>query len=123
MDAFPILLFWMLAAVGIFGHRSILIYLFFATMPFGSFAVIPTQLTAGLTLTPAPIVACLLVARTFINARSLRFAASALFAPRGLMLLLLFWLVAVTVTMLMPRVFADVVEVTPMKMLLFMHKE
>lgn len=123
MDAFPILLFWALATIGFFGRRSLLIYLFFATMPFGSFAVIPTQITAGLTLTPAPIIACLLVARTFLTGRSLRFALSAVCAPKGLMMLFLFWVVAVAVTMLMPRVFADMVEVTPMKMLLFMHKE
>jgi hypothetical protein len=123
MDYIPIAIFWGLALIGLFGKRSILIYLFFATMPFGSFAAIPPGLTAGLTLTPTPIIAALLFGRTFMDAKAVRFAVSALCAPRGLLLLTLFWVVAVAVTLLMPRVFADVVMVTPMKMTGLFHTE
>ena len=123
MDYIPIAIFWVLALVGLFGRRSILIYLFFATMPFGSFAAIPPGLTAGLTLTPTPIIACFLFMRTFMDGKAVRFAVSALCAPRGLLLLTLFWGVAVAVTLLMPRVFADAVIVTPMKMTSFFQVE
>lgn len=123
MDYIPIAIFWVLALAGMFGKRSILIYLFFATMPFGSFAAIPPGLTAGLTLTPTPIVACLLFARTFMDGKAARFAFAALCAPRGLLVLTLFWVVAVAVTLLMPRVFADSIMVTPMKMTAYFHVE
>ncbi len=123
MDYIPIAIFWILALIGLFGKRSILIYLFFATMPFGSFAAIPPALTAGLTLTPTPIIAGLLFGRTFLDGKAVRFAIAALCAPRGLMLLALFWVVAICVTLLMPRVFAGSVMVTPMKMTSFFHAE
>ena len=64
MDYIPIAIFWGLALIGLFGKRSLLIYLFFATMPFGSFAVFPTTMTMGLTFTPTPIVACILFLRS-----------------------------------------------------------
>jgi len=119
MDFIPIALFWGLALIGLFGNRSLLIYLFFATMPFGSFAVFPTTMTMGLTFTPTPIVACILFLRTFINGRALKFGLSALFAPRGLLLLTAFWAVAVLVTIFSPRFFAGHVIVVPMKVTRF----
>ena len=65
MDLIPVALFWGLAIWAFFGRSRRLLYLFFATMPFGSFAVIPTAMTGGFTLTATPIVAALLVARQF----------------------------------------------------------
>jgi hypothetical protein len=115
MDFIPIAIFWALALVGFFGKRSLLVYLFFATMPFGSFAVIPPTMTMGLTLTPTPIIACVLCLRTFFSGKAVRFAGDAMSSPRGLLLLTLFWVVAVGVTLLMPRFFAGDIMVIPMK--------
>jgi len=123
MDYVPIAIFWGLALIGLFGNRSLLIYLFFATMPFGSFAVFPTNLTMGLTLTPTPIVACILFLRTFLTAKAIRFGVSALFAPRGLLLLTLFWGIAILVTMFSPRFFAGHVIVVPMKLTRYFQSE
>ena len=63
MTAIPIVLFWTLALHGLFSRKPMLVYLFFATMPVGAFAVIPTSLTGGLTFTPTPVIALLLIAR------------------------------------------------------------
>lgn len=123
MDYIPIAIFWGLAVIGLFGNRSLLIYLFFATMPFGSFAVFPTTMTMGLTFTPTPIVACLLFLRTFLTGRAIKFGLSALFAPRGLVLLTLFWAVAVLVTIFSPRFFAGSVIIVPMKLTRYLQSE
>jgi hypothetical protein len=123
MDYIPIAIFWGLALIGLFGNRSILIYLFFVTMPFGSFAVFPTTMTMGLTFTPTPIVACILFLRTFLTGRAIKFGVSAIFAPRGLVLLTLFWAVAVLVTIFSPRFFAGSITIVPMKVTRFFQSE
>ncbi len=121
MDYIPIAIFWGLALIGLFGNRSLLIYLFFATMPFGSFAVFPTTMTMGLTFTPTPIVACILFLRTFLTGRAIKFGISALFSPRGLVLLTAFWAVAVLVTIFSPRFFAGKITVVPMKVTAYLQ--
>ena len=123
MDYIPIAIFWGLVLMGLFGNRSILIYLFFVTMPFGAFAVFPTAMTMGLTLTPAPIVACILFLRTFLTGKAIKFGVSAVFAPRGLALLTLFWAVAVLVTIFSPRFFAGSITIVPMKVTRFFQSE
>ena len=123
MDFIPIAIFWGLALMGLFGNRSILIYLFFATMPFGSFAVFPTTMTMGLTFTPTPIVACILFLRTFLTGRAIKFGISAILAPRGLVLLTLFWAIAVLVTIFSPRFFAGSIIIVPMKVTRFFQSE
>ncbi len=123
MDFIPIAIFWGLALMGLFGNRSILIYLFFATMPFGSFAVFPTAMTMGLTFTPTPIVACILFLRTFLTGRAVKFGVSAILAPRGLLLLTLFWAIAVLVTIFSPRFFVGAITIVPMKVTRFFQSE
>ncbi|MCR6660094.1 MAG: hypothetical protein NVV72_12415 [Asticcacaulis sp.] len=123
MDFIPIAIFWGLALMGLFGNRSILIYLFFATMPFGSFAVFPPSMTMGLTLTPTPIVACILFLRTFMTGKAVKFGTSAILSPRGLLLLTLFWAVAVLVTIFSPRFFAGAITIVPMKVTRFFQSE
>ena len=115
MELIPVGIFWSVALWALFQKKQVLIYLFFASMPFGSFAAIPTELTAGLTLTPTPIVALLLIARELGNARGLTKALDAALKSSGLLLLFLFWLVAAIVTLFMPRFFAGQVEVVPVR--------
>lgn len=115
MELIPVGIFWSIAFWALFQQRQVLMYLFFASMPFGSFAAIPTELTAGLTLTPTPIVALLLIGRELGTVRGLTKALDGALKPSGLLLLFLFWLVAGIATAFMPRFFAGVVEVVPVR--------
>ncbi|UST55894.1 hypothetical protein NF681_19315 (plasmid) [Comamonadaceae bacterium OTU4NAUVB1] len=111
MEAVPIAVFWILVAWVSLRHRQALLPLFFASLPFGSLAVIPTSLTAGLTLTPAPIVALLVIARQLGRKGGLARAVDAALTPSVALLLLAFWIVASVTTLFMPRFFAGEVVV------------
>jgi len=115
MEAIPIALFWSIALWCMFQRKHALLYLFFASMPFGSFAVIPTQITGGLTLTPTPIVAVLLIARHVLGAGGLTWTVDAALKASGLLTLFLFWVVAGVTTLFMPRFFAGAVTIVPVR--------
>ena len=115
MEAIPIAVFWSAAVWTLFRRKQALLYLFFASMSFGSFAAIPTEVTGGLTLTPTPIVAMLLIARQLGSARGMAQAFDAAMKRSGLLLLFLFWLVACVVTVFMPRFFANMVQIVPVR--------
>lgn len=115
MEAIPIGLFWSIAIWAVFKRNHALIYLFFATMPFGSFAALPTAITGGLTLTPTPIVGLLMIAKELTSAGGMRNAVAEALKPSGTLLLFLFWLVACIATVFMPRFFAGQVEVVPVR--------
>jgi len=115
MDLIPIAIFWGLAIWAFFGRSRRLLYLFFATVPFGSFAAIPTALTGGFTLTPTPLVAVLLVVRQFCSKDELVQGLSLALRPSRMLLLLLFWLLAIVTTLAMPRLFRGQVTVVPVK--------
>lgn len=107
MTLVPIAIFWLLAIWGVFSSRPVLFYLFFATMAFGSTAVIPTQLTAGLTFTGTPIVMLLLTARAYLSRDGLQFFLTSALRVNRMGLLFLFWLVAILTTIFMPKIFAN----------------
>lgn len=115
MNAVPIILFWMLATWGMVSRGPVLIYLYFMTMPFGAFATLPTAITGGLTLTPTPIVALLIIARAFVNRRGPSTFLTLAVLPDRLLLLFLFWIAAGIATIFMPRLFAGSVMVVPMR--------
>lgn len=115
MEAIPIAVFWGISFWAVWQRRHVLMYLFFATMPFGSFAALPTSVTGGLTLTPAPIVALIFIVRELSGSRGVRGAVAAALKPSGLLLLFLFWLVACVVTVFSPRFFAGQIEVVPVR--------
>ncbi len=115
MDAIPILIFWSLAFWGFFSRRPVMIYLFFGSMSFGAFAVVPPTLTAGLTFTPTPMLALLVILRYLGNRRSIEEALALALRPSHLLLLTLFWLTAVITTIFMPRLFAGSVSIVPMQ--------
>ncbi|MCT2398710.1 hypothetical protein [Novosphingobium mangrovi (ex Huang et al. 2023)] len=115
MNMVPIALFWTLAIWGLLSRKPVLLYLFFASMPIGAFAVIPTALTGGLTFTATPIVALLLIARTFADRSGPSAFLSLAVLPGRLMLLTLFWLVAAIATAFMPRLFEGAVMVVPIR--------
>lgn len=115
MEAIPIGVFWFIAAWAVFKKPSAMIYLFFASMPFGSFAVVPTGFTGGLTLTPGPVIAILLIGKELSAPNRIRDAVSSLLDPFRLLPLSLFWIIAAVVTAFMPRFFAGQIEVIPVR--------
>lgn len=116
MEAIPIAVFWCIALWALFKRREhALLYLFFASMPFGSFAAIPTMVTGGLTLTPTPIVALLLIGRRLISPGGPAQTLDAALKSSQLLALFLFWLVAAITTVFMPRFFAGIVEIVPVR--------
>lgn len=88
------------------------------SVPFGAFAVIPPELAAGLTFTPAPVAAVLLAVRTALSPDAPEFFLRNLLDIRSLGLLTLFWIVAVVVTLVGPRLFAGQVEVIPVRVVI-----
>ena len=115
MTAIPIVIYWIIAIWGLFSRRPVLLYLFFLTLPFGSFAVIPPVLTAGLTFVPTPMTAMLLIGKTFVKPAYLMRAISSALDVRRLGLLTGFMLMAIVVTIFMPRIFANRVMVIPIR--------
>ena len=116
MEAVPIAIFWSIALLALLQRKEhALVYLFFASMPFGSFAAIPTVVTGGLTLTPTPIVAMLLIGRRLISPGGVTQALDAALKPSQLLPLFLFWLVAGVTTAFVPRLLAGVIEIVPMR--------
>ncbi|TBW08928.1 hypothetical protein E0E52_05600 [Azotobacter chroococcum] len=116
MEAIPIALFWGLTLLGLFGKSHALLYLFFGTMPFGAFAVVPPALTGGLTLTPTPMVVLFIIMRSLCSWGGLKFFAAAAYSRKRLLLLFLFWLVAITTTIFMPRFFAGEITIIPVRL-------
>lgn len=116
MEAFAYILFWGLILYGILTPKKhALIYILFGVMPFGSFAVIPTQIT-GVTLTVAPIVMLILIAKTFLIKDGLNNFVSLSFSRDHLLFLFVFWIVAIFLTLTMPRFFQNDVMVIPMNL-------
>lgn len=116
MEAIPIGIFWSIALLTLLQRKEqALMYLFFASMPFGSFAAIPTEVTGGLTLTPTPIVAILLIARRLLSPGGVTQALDAALKPSQLLPLFLFWLLAAVTTAFVPRLLAGMIEIVPMR--------
>lgn len=116
MDAIPLVLFWSLAACGLIARSPlVLLYLFFASGPFGAFAVIPPAAIGGVTLLPQEMCAVLLMVKVMMVPGAAPNALRAAFDPGRFLLLSLFLLVAVTSAFVLPRLFAGKVEVIPIR--------
>jgi len=111
MEFIPISIFWVISIWGFFSKPHNLLYIFFGSISFGSLAVIPTELTGGLTLTPSPIVALLIIYRTLFNIKGFNFFISMAFSYRKLQLLFIFWIVCLLTTIFSPNIFSGMVEV------------
>lgn len=121
MEVLVIALFWILTALVFAAGRKALLYFFFASLPFGALAVIPAELTGGLTLTPTPIVGVLVILRELGSARGLNLAMNWALRPSRLLLLTAFWICALVTTLFMPRLFAGMVNVVPVRTTAFME--
>jgi hypothetical protein len=114
MNLLPIALYWGFALTGLFSRKPILLWLFFVSLPFGSMVVVPTNLTAGLSLTPQSMTAMLIVVHEFLLRRSGPGAFATLALRGSGLALFLFWIVCIVVTLFAPRLFAGLIEVVPM---------
>lgn len=115
MDALPILIFWVAAVYCVIRGPVAIIYLLFISMPFGAFAVMPPAMSAGMTLTPAPMAGLLLIGRVFASLKGIDYLFSLIMKPQRLTLLLGFWVAALFTTIFMPRLLARRIEVIPLK--------
>lgn len=110
-----IALFWLIALYAFFSRGPALLYLFFITIPLGSFAVIPAELTGGLTFAGNPIISLMLIARVLATRGGVDDILTGALRFRRLGLLALFWLVCVAVTATMPFLFSGEVQVIPVR--------
>ena len=115
MEGVVIGLFWVLALKVLIGKPRTGLSIFFASIPFGALAVIPTNLTGGLTLTPTPIIALLIGARLLLNPQDRQALAGIALSKNGTVYLTAFWLVACAATLLMPRIFEGQVTIFPVR--------
>lgn len=115
MIALVIGLFWVLAAQVLIGKPKTGLYIFFGSIPFGALAVIPTELTGGLTLTPTPIIALLIAARLLLNREDRSSLAGIALSKNGTLYLSVFWMIACAATLLMPRIFESEVTIFPVR--------
>lgn len=115
MNAAPIVLFWILAIWAMASRPPFALYLFFAVMPFGACAAIPTNVTGGLTLVAAPIVALIIVAKAFLDREGPASFLTLALLPNRLLCLFAFWIVVTVTTLFMPRLFAGDILVVPVR--------
>lgn len=118
MEFVVIGLFWILLGTAYVKGGKYLLYIFFSSMPFGAFAVIPPALTAGLTFTATPIVALALATRYLGNRNGAAYLLTSATDFRKLGLVSLFYAIALVVTFFSPRLFANHVYIIPVRGLL-----
>lgn len=116
MEFVSIILFWVLLFAAIASRGPFIFYLLFASMAFGSFAVIPPVLTKGLSFTPPPIIALVIIFIYAGGKNGLSRMLGIALRPSQCLLLTLFWIVAIWATLFMPRIFAGMVTIIPMRL-------
>ena len=116
MSFIPVVLFWVLLFIGMARRGPFIFYLLFGSMSFGSFAVIPPELTSGLSFTPPPIIALAIIFIYGGGPNGLSRMLDIALRPSQCLLLFLFWIVAIWVTLFMPRIFAGQVTIIPMRL-------
>lgn len=110
MTLLPMLGFWALAVWAFAGpgcRRIMTLHL--ALLPVGSLAVLPAGMSGGLALTPAPMLGALVFLRCAVARGGLAGMARLATAPRGMLLLAAYGVVAVVTTAFLPRLFAGTI--------------
>lgn len=115
MSALVLAVYWGVAAWGLVARRPVLVYLFFATLPLGTLAVIPPGLVGGLSLIAPTMALFLLVVRQVaLVDGGLRALVHLMFNDNAGRTLAAFWSVATVVTLFAPRLFIGGIDVIPM---------
>lgn len=112
MTIVPMVGFWALAFWAVSGgdcRRLVTLHL--ALLPFGSLAVLPVAMSGGLALTPGPTIGALLFLRCATSRGGLAGMCRIALAPRGMLLLTGYGVVAVVATIFLPRLMAGTIVV------------
>jgi hypothetical protein len=112
---YPALIFWLLIAWSVTASRSTLLILLLASIPFASLALVPPAI-AGMSILPQSMFAVVLILKV-VAPQLMPLSPKLLTALqlRHLGFLALFLLVGTVVTMIMPKLFAGEIVITPMR--------
>lgn len=122
MTLIPIALYWGLALWGVFSSRPVLVYLLVMSMPFMSWAIVPVELTGGLTFLPATMTAVLICIRQlFVVRDGYKFILSCIARQDWGVTIFTFWIWAMILTVFAPRMFANKIEIVPVRVTGFME--
>src|SRR5207253_9301572 len=92
-------------------RREWMLALLFCAMSFGAFSVLPPAATGGITILPRTLCAVALLATVAATPDGLSRAWASMVDPRRLGLLTAFMLVAIVISLFMPRLFAGHVTI------------
>ncbi|WP_116091301.1 hypothetical protein [Sphingomonas crusticola] len=104
-------IFWSIFGWTVSRRREWMLALLFCAMSFGAFSVLPPAATGGITILPRTLCAMALLATTLATPAGLTRAWASMVDPRRLGLLTAFMLVAVVISLFMPRLFAGHVTI------------
>jgi hypothetical protein len=121
---YPAFIFWILFLIASLANQRTLLILLFSSIAFGSLAVLPPELTGGASFIPKTMFSLLLGVR-FV-ALPLLVAprrVGQLARPENLGFLLAFLIISLITTIFMPRLFAGMVDIVPLKVVRFASTE
>jgi hypothetical protein len=112
--SYPVVIFWALIAWSVTTRPSTLLVLLLASMPFASLAMLPPEITGGLSILPQSLFAVILILKVVVpQVMPLSPKLLTALQLRNLGYLALFLLVGTVATVIMPRLFAGEVVVVP----------
>lgn len=110
----PAVLFWILIAAGfVMRGPLLLLYLFYAFIPFGTLVMVPGDVVGSINLLPHSFCALFLVVKLLLRPNALTGAAALAVNPQKLGILALFLLWSLFTAYVMPRLFMSHVDVIP----------
>lgn len=115
MSSLAIAAFWGLLLICSVSRSGSIFALLFASMAFGSFAVVPPALTGGVTLLGTPFVVLGLLFWILRTRGAFRNAVTEAASPRTFLLLTLFTAFAILSAVVMPRLLAGSIYVIPVR--------
>jgi hypothetical protein len=107
----PAIVLWILIAIATFSRGPMMIYLFSASVIFGSLTMLPPAVAGGLNVPAQTICAAILIFKTLTRPGKFDAAMRLAFDARRLGLLTLFWMYAILTAVMFPRLFAGSFQV------------
>lgn len=113
---YAVLIFWLLIAWSVTATAQTVLVLLLASLSFASLALIPPEITGGLSILPQSVFAVLLILKV-LGPQMLPLSAKLVAALRlqNLGFLALFLLVSIVAALIMPRLFSEDVVIIPMR--------
>jgi hypothetical protein len=109
----PVIVFWVLAAVALFGPPPVAVFLLICTGPFGAMSVAPGA-SDTFNILPQSVAVMILAARVFRMPGATRVLIPSIIDWRGFALFAGFVVYAIFTALVMPKIFAGQVDVIPM---------